>query len=80
MSEVTAIMPSGRPAPSLLTEQETIEFLRIQDYTNPQLTLRHYRQQKKLRGTRVGKKMFYLSSELVRFLDVLTNGDGSNGG
>ena len=71
-----AVMPDHRLAPTVLTETEAIRFLRIQDYKNPHLTLRHYREQGKLKATRIGRKLFYTSAELLRFLEAQTGENG----
>ena len=67
-------MPSGKPAPELLTEREAIEFLRldIDGPAHPEMTLQYYRQEGLLRGTRVGKRIRYKKSELLQLLDQLT--------
>ena len=64
----------GNPVPELLTEEEAIKFLRLDDGAtkNPATTLQYYRTEGLLRPTRVGKKLRYLRSELFTFLDVLT--------
>lgn len=68
------IMPDHRFAPSVLTEAEAIEFLRIEDYSNPHLTLRHYRGKGKLKATRIGRELRYSSAELLAFLERQTDG------
>jgi hypothetical protein len=59
----------------LLTEEEAIEYLRLDtiDIADPKATLRRYREKGLLRGTQVSKKVFYLRSELDSFLLRLTN-------
>ena len=64
----------GTPVPELLTEDEAIKFLRL-DADGPQhpdLTLQYYRDKGQLKATRVGKKLRYQKTELLRFLDLLT--------
>ena len=70
----TVYLPCGRPAPALLTEIETIKFLRldVDGPEHPELTLQYYRQQGLLRPTKVGKKLRYRLSELLRFLEEQT--------
>ena len=66
----TVHFPDGRPLPEVVTEEEAVKFLRI-DTTgvkNPQITLRYYREQGLLRGTQIGKKLFYTKTELLEFL------------
>ena len=64
----------GTPVPELLTEQEVIKFLRldINGPRHPNLTLQYYRDKGLLKATRVGKKLRYQKTELLRFLDLLT--------
>lgn len=71
----TSYFPDGRPVPDLLTEQEAIRFLRLDGEDgpkNPRLTLQHYRDEDILRATRVGKKLRYTRTELLRFLEKMT--------
>ena len=65
----------GTPVPELLTEEETIKFLRLDDgeTKKPSLTLQYYRKEKLLRATKVGKRLRYVKSELIKFLDILTD-------
>ena len=73
-----AILPGldgeWRPCPSLLTEAEAIQYLRLDtvDIKNPSETLRRYRDAGLLRGTQVSKCLFYRQLELDRFLERLT--------
>ncbi len=64
----------GTPVPELLTEQEAIKFLRLDDGNTqkPSLTLQYYRSEGFLRATKVGKRLRYLKSELMNFLNILT--------
>jgi len=64
----------GQLCPDLLTEQETIRFLRldVDGPKDPQKTLRYYRERGLLRATRVGKRLRYQRKELLDFLDRLT--------
>ena len=59
----------GNPVPELMTEKEAIKFLRLDDGNTkrPELTLQYYRSEGRLRGTRVGKRIRYQKSELMRF-------------
>ena len=73
-------LPGGQPAPEVLTEEETIIFLRldVDGPKHPEMTLQNYRQQGLLRATKVGKRLRYRKSELLKFLEDLqnrTNGD-----
>jgi len=66
--------PDGKPVPDLLTMEETFRFLRldVDGPKHPDATLQYYKNEGLLRGTRVGKNVRYLRSELLRFLDQLT--------
>ena len=65
---------------TLLTEEEAIRFLKLDDGTtkHPESCLAYYRSEGVLRATRVGKKLRYLKSELLKFLEIqtkITNGE-----
>ena len=65
---------------TLLTEEEAIRFLRLDDggTKHPETSLAYYRSEGLLRATRVGKKLRYLKSELLNFLEIqtkITNGE-----
>ena len=64
----------GTPVPDLLTEQEAIRFLRldVDGPKDPATTLEYYRTENRLKATRVGKRLRYLKSELLNFLDHQT--------
>lgn len=65
----------ARPCPELLTEDEAIHYLRL-DTTgvlNPGQTLERYRAMSLLRGTQVGRRVFYRRIELERFLERQTD-------
>ena len=64
-------MPSGRPAPVVLTVDETIELLRL-DGEHPERTLKFYRDEGLLKGVRLGRKMRYPLDEVMRFLSEKT--------
>ncbi len=70
----------GTVVPDLLTEEEAIKFLRLDDggTKHPKTTLEYYRVEDRLKATKVGKKLRYLKSELLKFLKYQTdfeNGD-----
>lgn len=72
-----SVMPDGFGGnilcPSLLTEDEAVRFLRLdQQKANPQKTLQYYREQKKLKATKIGKNLFYSRRELERFIEQMT--------
>ena len=63
-----------RPCPELLTEEETIRYLRLDtiNISNPSVTLRRYRERGLLRGTQISKRVFYRRAELDRFIERVT--------
>ena len=64
--------PDGRPAPEVLTEQEAIEFLRLDDGPkHPEMTLQYYRSEGLLKGVKIGRKLRYTKTEMLRFLERL---------
>ena len=67
-------MPDGSPVPDLLTEEEAIIYLRLNEDgpANPRKTLKYYRDEGMLRGTRVGHKYCYQRKELLEFLERAT--------
>ena len=70
----TATMPDGRPAPSVLTEEEAVRFLRLdRQKADPTKTLKYYREQKLLKATKLGKNLLYSRQELEQFIVRLTN-------
>ncbi len=79
----TAILPGDppEPCPELLTPEESVRYLRldVNGPTKPLLTLRYYREIGLLRGTSVGRRMFYRRVELERFLAKKTEKGGELG-
>jgi len=76
----TVYFPSGLPVPELLTESEAIILLRLDTNgpKHPEKTLQFYRSEGLLRATKVGKRLRYTKTELLRFLEEQTertNGD-----
>ena len=67
MSEFIPYLPDGKPAPALLTADETISLLRL-ECASPERTLKYYRDEGLLVGIRVGKKVRYPLSEVMVFL------------
>ena len=64
--------PDGRPVPEVLTEQEAILFLRLDDGPkHPEQTLQYYRSEGLLKGVRIGRKLRYTKTEMLRFLERL---------
>ncbi len=64
----------GTPVPDVLTEEEAIKFLRLDDGVTkkPTTTLQYYRIEGLLKATQVGKKHRYLRTELLNFLKIQT--------
>jgi len=73
-----AVLPDGQggfqPCPELLTEAEAIRFLRldIDGPADPSLTLRYYREQKKLTACHIGKSLKYSRKALEKFIEEMT--------
>lgn len=66
-------LPNGIPAPDVMTEQEVAEFLRLDtDETSSSATLKYYRDQGLLKGTRIGKYLRYTRQQVLEFLDRLS--------
>jgi hypothetical protein len=78
MFSAHTVLPDGNggfaPCPELLTEDEAIRYLRldIDGPTKPENTLRYYREKKKLKGTRIGKRVLYTRKALDEFLEKMT--------
>ena len=68
---IVEIIPT-EPCPDLLTEEEAIRYLRLDDAKDPAQTLYRYRQKGLLKGTQVGRWVRYRRSELEKFLDNQT--------
>ena len=70
----TAYMPNGSPAPYVLTAEEAVRFLRLD--TNgtkfPEASLDHYQREGLLHPITIGKCRKYPLSELLRFIDRLS--------
>lgn len=76
----TSYFSDTTPVPDLLTEEQAIIFLRLDEgkTKHPETSLEYYRLKGLLKATRVGKKLRYLKSELLNFLEKqtkITNGD-----
>lgn len=60
--------------PALLTEDEAIRYLRIDDQkADPHKTLLYYREQKRLKSTKIGKNILYSKIALDDFINAMTN-------
>lgn len=64
---VVLFLPSGKPAPAVLTAEETAELLRL-DNGDPLRTLKFYRDEGELRGVRIGRRIRYRLEDVERFL------------
>jgi hypothetical protein len=60
-------LPSGRPAPAVLTAEETAELLRLDG--NSQRALKYWRDIGELIGIRLGRKVRYRLSDVLDFLN-----------
>lgn len=72
-----AFMPDGRPAPAVMTSSEVIEFLRLDG--NGERCLKYYRDEGKIVGIRIGRKVRYPLDEVLRFLAEKVVKNRSNG-
>jgi hypothetical protein len=61
-----AFMPDGKPAPAVMTGAEVVVFLRLDG--NGERTLKFYRDEGKIVGIRIGRKVRYPLDEVLRFL------------
>lgn len=73
ISEI-AFLPSGKPAPVVLTDVELIELLRL-DGNNPLRTLKFYRDEHLLRGIQIGRKIRYRLCDVQLFLAKKAGGN-----
>ena len=60
------------PCPELLTADEAVRFMRLDDLKNPEDVLYGLRKDGLLRGTQMGRNIRYLRSELMHCLELLT--------
>jgi hypothetical protein len=67
-------MPDGSPVPELMVEAELIEFLRMRELgiKHPPNTLKYYREQHKLKPTRIGNRNAYTRTAACEFLKEMT--------
>lgn len=76
---VPAVLPDGdsgwTPCPELLTAEEAVRYLRLDTigHKNPEHTLKYYRECRKLKSTRIGKKLFYSRKALDEFIEEMTD-------
>jgi len=70
-------MPDGKggwmPVPEILTEDETLRFLRMDniDIKHPRETLRYYRKKYGLKGVQIGKALRFTIGELRKLVKRL---------
>ena len=76
LTYAVAVLPDGdggfTPCPTVLKPCEAARYLRLDLDGNWQQTLRYYRERRKLRGTRIGKRVMYTRKELDEFLERMT--------
>lgn len=60
-------LPDGRPAPAILTAEETVGLLRLEG-EHPERTLKYWRDERQLTGVRLGRKVRYPLAEVLRFI------------
>lgn len=69
----SAVMPDGKPCPSVMTEAELIQFLRLDTSTsNPRNTLQYYKSLGLLKSARIGKLCLYTQAAVFEFLESVT--------
>jgi hypothetical protein len=63
-------LPSGRVAPAILTGEEVAELLRLEgSASQKERTLKFWRDEGKLVGIRLGKKLRYRLEDVLAFLE-----------
>ncbi len=69
-----AYMPDGTPAPYVLTTDDAVRFLRLDDNgtKHPKVTLYHYEKEGLLTSVKIGKCKRYLLSDLIEFTERLS--------
>jgi hypothetical protein len=60
-------LPDGRPCPGVMTAEETVQFLRL-DSGDPMRTLKYFRDEGKLCGFRLGRKVRYRLDDVLEFV------------
>ena len=70
----TIFFPNGKPVPEVLVERELIELLRLDEDgpKEPALTIQYYRDKGLLKGVRIGKRIRYSKTEVIKFLEKQT--------
>ncbi len=67
----TVYYADGKPVPYLLTQDELIKFLRLDEVNVrfPEATIRRYRDQGHLRGVQVSKQVLFALPDVLAFID-----------
>jgi hypothetical protein len=60
-------MPSGKPAPAIMTAEETAQFLRLENGDSLR-TLKYFRDERQLVGFRLGRKVRYRLADVLEFV------------
>ncbi len=65
-------LPSGRPAPPLLTESELIEILRLDtvNVEHPADTIKRYREGGALKAVQISRRLFYRLESVLQFIET----------
>lgn len=71
-------LPDGRPAPAVLTAEETALFLRLDGNGKTLRALKYWRDTGQLRGVRLGKRVRYRLCDVEAFLDRKTQAESSS--
>jgi hypothetical protein len=69
-------LPSGKPAPAVLTAAEVAEFLRLDG--KAERTLKYWRDMGLLRGVRLGKTLRYRLCDVEAFLAAKVGAESSS--
>lgn len=67
----TIYQSDGTPAPFLMTEDELVKFLRLDQVSiqHPADTIRRYRDSGRLKGVQISKQILYRLPDVLEFLD-----------
>lgn len=66
-----AFMPNGKPCPVVMTAEEVVELLRL-DNGDPLRTLKYFRDEGLLVGFRLGRRIRYRLVDVLKFLNKKT--------
>jgi hypothetical protein len=70
-------MPDGKPAPAVMTPEEVSEFLRLD--RSGLRCLKYWRDTNQIAGIRLGKRLRFTLSEVMRFLEQKEEKSRHNG-